>query len=79
MAVNTVGVIVMAVFYALVLGVGIWASFKSRKEERKSTADGMERTLLANRRINWVIGVFTMSGDARVIMCAAVLHVCTEM
>lgn len=79
MAVNIVGVIVMVVFYALVLGVGIWASFKSRKEEKKSSANGMEMTLLANRRINWVIGVFTMSGDTQVIMCAAVLQVYTEM
>lgn len=79
MAVNTVGVIVMVVFYALVLGVGIWASFKSRKEEKKSTASGMETTLLANRRINWVIGVFTMSGNTQVLMCAAVLQVYAEM
>lgn len=63
MAVNVVGVIVMVVFYLLVIGVGLWASFKSRKEEKKREASQMETILLANRHISWVIGTFTMSGD----------------
>lgn len=63
MAVNVVGVAVMVIFYLLVLGVGLWASFKSRKEEKKRDASQMETVLLANRHISLVIGTFTMSGD----------------
>ncbi|XP_068184037.1 high-affinity choline transporter 1-like isoform X1 [Antennarius striatus] len=61
MAVNVPGVIVMVVFYLLVLGTGIWASFKSKRKQKKSAATGMEMALLGNRSINWVVGVFTMT------------------
>ncbi|XP_068184104.1 high-affinity choline transporter 1-like [Antennarius striatus] len=59
MAVNIPGVIVMGVFYLLVLGTGIWASFKSKRKQKKSGATGMEMALLGNRSINVVVGVFT--------------------
>ncbi|XP_068184073.1 high-affinity choline transporter 1-like [Antennarius striatus] len=61
MAVNVPGVIVMVVFYLLVLGTGIWASFKSKRKQKKSGAPGMEMVLLGNRSINWVVGIFTMT------------------
>uniref|UniRef100_UPI0037E7C2CE high-affinity choline transporter 1-like n=1 Tax=Semicossyphus pulcher TaxID=241346 RepID=UPI0037E7C2CE len=61
MAVNIPGVIVMGFFYLLVLGTGIWASFKSKREQKKGAATTLEMTLLANRRINWPVGIFTMS------------------
>ncbi|XP_070834239.1 high-affinity choline transporter 1-like [Chaetodon trifascialis] len=61
MAVNIPGVIVMVFFYLLVLGTGIWASFKSKREQKKSAATGMDMALLGNRSINWVVGVFTMT------------------
>ncbi|XP_068184068.1 high-affinity choline transporter 1-like [Antennarius striatus] len=61
MAVNVPGVIVMVVFYLLVLGTGIWASFKSKRKQKESGATGMEMVLLGNRSINWVVGIFTMT------------------
>ncbi|XP_034754017.1 high-affinity choline transporter 1-like [Etheostoma cragini] len=61
MAVNIPGVIAMVVFYLLVLGTGIWASFKSRRERKKSAASGMEMALLGNRSIGLVVGIFTMT------------------
>ncbi|XP_042358376.1 high-affinity choline transporter 1-like [Plectropomus leopardus] len=61
MAVSIPGVIAMVVFYLLVLGVGIWASIKSRREENKSAADKMDMALLGNRGIKKVVGVFTMT------------------
>ncbi|XP_068184027.1 high affinity choline transporter 1-like [Antennarius striatus] len=61
MALNVPGVIVMVFFYLLVLGTGIWASFKSKRKQKKSGATGMEMVLLGNRSINWVVGVFTMT------------------
>eukprot|EP00066_Takifugu_rubripes_P010709 XP_003978745.1 PREDICTED: high affinity choline transporter 1-like [Takifugu rubripes] len=61
MALNVPGLIVMAGFYLVVLGTGIWASMRSRKEEKKCTGDGMEITLLAGRKINLLVGIFTLT------------------
>ncbi|CAJ1066843.1 high-affinity choline transporter 1-like [Xyrichtys novacula] len=61
MAVNIPGVIAMVFFYLLVLGTGIWASFKSKREQKKTSATGMDMALLGNRRINLVVGIFTMT------------------
>ncbi|XP_073338703.1 high-affinity choline transporter 1-like [Pagrus major] len=61
MAVNIPGVIAMVFFYLLVLGTGIWASFKSKREQKKSAATGVEMTLLGNRSINWVVSILTMT------------------
>ncbi|XP_062334097.1 high affinity choline transporter 1-like [Osmerus eperlanus] len=61
MALNIPGIIVMAGFYVLILGTGIWASMRSKKEERKCTGDGMEITLLAGRNINLLVGIFTLT------------------
>ena len=63
MAINIPGLIAMVVFYLLVLGTGIWASFKSKREQKKSAATGVEMTLLGNRNINWVVGMFTLTGE----------------
>lgn len=62
MTLNVPGLIVMAVFYLVILGTGIWASMRSRKEEKKCTGDGMEITLLAGRKISLLVGIFTLTG-----------------
>ncbi|KAK9541295.1 hypothetical protein VZT92_001352 [Zoarces viviparus] len=59
MAVSIPGVIVMVLFYLLILGVGIWGSFKSKKERNNSRGDSMETALLGNRSISGVVGIFT--------------------
>ncbi|XP_056291152.1 high-affinity choline transporter 1-like isoform X2 [Pseudoliparis swirei] len=59
MAVSIPGVMAMVVFYLLIFGVGIWASFKSKKERKKSQVDSMETALLGNRSISRVVGIFT--------------------
>lgn len=64
MAVNVVGLIVMIFFYLLVLCTGIWASFKSRQKQRECAATEMDMALLGNRGINWLVGIFTMTGEA---------------
>ncbi|XP_053189541.1 high-affinity choline transporter 1-like [Scomber japonicus] len=61
MAVNIPGVIAMVFFYLLVLGTGIWASFKSKREKKKSAATEMEMALLGNRGISCMVGIFTMT------------------
>ncbi|XP_071394759.1 high-affinity choline transporter 1-like [Centroberyx affinis] len=61
MALNVPGVIAMVFFYLLVLGTGVWASIKTKKEEKKSESNRLEVTLLANRGISLVVGIFTMT------------------
>ncbi|KAM6997233.1 high-affinity choline transporter 1-like [Tautogolabrus adspersus] len=61
MAVNIPGVISMVFFYLLVLGTGIWASFKSKREQKNNAATGTDMALLGNRRIGWLVGIFTMT------------------
>ncbi|KAF7645342.1 hypothetical protein LDENG_00206310 [Lucifuga dentata] len=65
MALNIPGVTVMVLFYLLVLGIGIWASFKSKKEAKKGLGDQTEMALLGNRSISLVVGIFTMTGESR--------------
>ncbi|TNN37751.1 High affinity choline transporter 1 [Liparis tanakae] len=61
MALNVLGLVVMAAFYLLILGTGIWASMRSKKAEKKYLGDGMEMTLLAGRDINLLVGIFTLT------------------
>ncbi|XP_042349761.1 high-affinity choline transporter 1-like [Plectropomus leopardus] len=59
MSLNVPGLVVMVLFYLLVLGIGIWASMKSKRLQKSSQADRTEVTLLGNRGISLVVGVFT--------------------
>ncbi|XP_061756133.1 high-affinity choline transporter 1-like [Nerophis ophidion] len=61
MSVSVSGVVVMVLFYLLVLATGIWASKKKRKMQGKSQSDLMVITLLGNRTIPLVVGIFTMA------------------
>ncbi|KAK5900006.1 hypothetical protein CesoFtcFv8_009423 [Champsocephalus esox] len=61
MTLNVPGLVVMAGFYLLILGTGIWASFRSKKQEKKCSGNGMEITLLAGRNINLLVGIFTLT------------------
>ncbi|XP_068184089.1 high affinity choline transporter 1-like [Antennarius striatus] len=76
MAVNIPGVIVMVFFDLLVLGTGIWASFKSKRKQKESGATGMEMVLLGNRSINWVVGIFTMTGGTMSVVLDLPYNVC---
>lgn len=61
MTVNVPGLSMIVVFYAFVLGTGIWASIKSQKLE--SSSGWLENLFLANRSVGFFIGVFTMAGQ----------------
>ncbi|XP_035286880.1 high-affinity choline transporter 1-like [Anguilla anguilla] len=61
MAANIPGLIAVAVFYMIILATGIWASRKSKQEEKKSTGTGTEVTLVAGRNLNTIVGIFTMT------------------
>lgn len=60
MAVNVPGVIAVTFFYVMVLGMGIFAARKSKKAE--DNGDRREAFLLGNRKIDWIVGIFTMTG-----------------
>lgn len=72
MAVNVPGLIMMLMFYLLVIGTGIWASVKSKKKGKNMQSGSIETSLLGNRSINLVMGVFTMTGHLWLLCC--VLH-----
>uniref|UniRef100_A0A671WVN7 High-affinity choline transporter 1-like n=1 Tax=Sparus aurata TaxID=8175 RepID=A0A671WVN7_SPAAU len=61
MALNIPGLVMMVFFYLLVLGIGIWASVKSKKLEKSAQNGQMEVSFLANRSVSMVVGVFTMT------------------
>ncbi|XP_028315528.1 high-affinity choline transporter 1-like [Gouania willdenowi] len=61
MSVNVPGLVVMIGFYLMVLGIGVWASMKSKRMQRNGQTDQTEVILLGNRRISLVVGVFTMT------------------
>ncbi|XP_077388470.1 high affinity choline transporter 1-like [Festucalex cinctus] len=61
MSVDVSGVVMMVLFYLLVLGTGIWASVKTKRMRENNQANQMDITLLGNRGINLVVGVFTMT------------------
>ncbi|XP_070833978.1 high-affinity choline transporter 1-like [Chaetodon trifascialis] len=59
MALNVPGLIATIIFYALVLGIGIWASIKSKRDESRTQATHTDMALLGDRKISLVVGVFT--------------------
>ncbi|XP_068443021.1 high-affinity choline transporter 1-like [Clinocottus analis] len=61
MTLNMPGLVLMVLFYLLVLGTGIWASMKTKRLQKSSLGDQTEITLLGNRGISLVVGVFTMT------------------
>jgi len=63
MPLNIPGLVLMLAFYLLVLGIGIWASVKSKKMEKNTQAGRLEVSFLANRSVSFVVGVFTMTGE----------------
>ncbi|KAM7385214.1 hypothetical protein PAMP_001308 [Pampus punctatissimus] len=62
MALNIPGLIVTIVFYLLVLGIGIWASIKSKRDENETQVNHADTLLLGNRNISLVVGIFTTTG-----------------
>lgn len=61
MSLNVPGLLAMLAFYVLVLGIGIWASVRSRRAREGSQDNRTEHTLLGNRGISLAVGVFTMT------------------
>ncbi|KAI4798170.1 hypothetical protein KUCAC02_022241 [Chaenocephalus aceratus] len=62
MALNVPGLIATITFYLLVLGIGIWASIKSKRDGSRVRANHAEMALLGNRDISLWMGIFTTTG-----------------
>ncbi|KAJ0049890.1 hypothetical protein NL108_005186 [Boleophthalmus pectinirostris] len=58
---NVPGLAAMVAFYVLVLGIGIWASIRSKRARERTQNDRTVHALLGNRGIRLVVGVFTMT------------------
>ncbi|CAG12254.1 unnamed protein product, partial [Tetraodon nigroviridis] len=59
MAMNVPGLVATIIFYLLILGIGIWASIKSKRDEIRMQAHHADMALLGDRKINLLVGIFT--------------------
>ncbi|XP_006134463.1 high-affinity choline transporter 1-like [Pelodiscus sinensis] len=57
MALNIPGLVTLIVFYAITLAIGIWASWKSKKEQKNGKPS--EMAIVGGRNMNFFIGLFT--------------------
>ena len=64
--VNVGGVVSVAVFYALILGIGIWFGFKQKRQQKNGSVgkyqQQTETIILAGRNIGLFVGILTMTG-----------------
>lgn len=63
MAVNIPGLVAVLLFYIVILGIGIWASRKSKEVEKTCAGKKSEVTIVGGRNINTVVGLFTLTGS----------------
>lgn len=63
MALNVPGLLATIIFYLLILGIGIWASMKSKRDEIRMQAHHTDMAILGDRKISLVVGVFTTTGE----------------
>ncbi|XP_040030934.1 high affinity choline transporter 1 [Gasterosteus aculeatus] len=61
MAVNWPGLLSLCVFYMMILAMGIWASRKSKREEKKCTGNRSEVTMVGGRNLNIWVSICTMT------------------
>ncbi len=59
MDIHIPGLIAIVIFYLLILGVGLWAAWKSGFTKKNIHS---EDVMLAGRNIGLLIGCFTMTG-----------------
>ena len=67
MVANVPGIVGIALFYVLILVIGLWAarSRSKKAQENGSTAESGEEVMLAGRSIGLFVGAFTMTGINR--------------
>ncbi|XP_056138519.1 high affinity choline transporter 1-like [Lampris incognitus] len=61
MEVNVPGLAAIVIFYIFILATGIWASRKSKEQEKNGGVSKSEVTIVGGRNISVLVGVFTMA------------------
>lgn len=61
MAINVGGVISVALFYSLILAIGIYVGWKQKKKLKGNVQDS-ENIMLAARDLRLFVGILTMCG-----------------
>ena len=61
---NTSGLISLCIFYLIVLGIGVWAGWKQRREIKSQgrTEVRQEDVMVAGRNMGYIVGILTMAG-----------------
>ncbi|KAG9337548.1 hypothetical protein JZ751_028565 [Albula glossodonta] len=78
MAVFLPGILSMVVFYLMILIMGIWASRKSKIEEKKCSGKKSEITMIGGRNLNIWVSIFTTTatwvGGAFILGSAEIVY-----
>ncbi|KAJ8410877.1 hypothetical protein AAFF_G00188340 [Aldrovandia affinis] len=79
MAVNVPGLLSVVVFYLIILAIGIWASRKSKKEEKKLSGHKSEIAMVGGRNLNIWVSIFTTTatwvGGGYILGSAEVIYI----
>lgn len=62
MTIHVEGLVAIAVFYLLILFVGIWAAWKNKHTGEAEGTDRSETIMVGGRDIGLFVGGFTMTG-----------------
>ncbi len=79
MALNVIGLVGIIVFYLLILGVGLWAAFKRKRNRGEEIVEGGDKTtesedvMLAGRDIGLFVGGMTMTGRSSLFICSSLV------
>ncbi len=63
---NIAGLVVLILFYLAVLALGLFVS-RWHQRGNQSEDDRTEMSIVAGRKLGGVVGVFTMTGECRVM------------
>lgn len=65
MTIHVEGLVAIAVFYLLILFVGIWAAWKNKHSGEAEGTDRSETIMVGGRDIGLFVGGFTMTGEVQ--------------
>ena len=63
MTIHVEGLVAIAIFYLLILVVGIWAAWKNKHSGEAEGTDRSETIMVGGRDIGLFVGGFTMTGE----------------
>lgn len=77
MTIHVEGLVAIAVFYLLILCVGIWAALKNKHSGEAEGTDRSETIMVGGRDIGLFVGGFTMTGKKKkYLQSAKILFSC---